>query len=410
MIIITAFEAVPGAGTEAGLAWNWGRAYVEAGHQVVVVTSGGTAAKARTSRWNAAGIEVVFLGEDSGIGAAQTPQELFLAERAFARWLVLCRSWVKANSAGATAVHHVSWGSVRLRPSFLEVGNSISTVWGPLGGGQFPTLSGLSPKNYIHECVRASSFPVAWLMRRIDFLRYSSPTLTLTTNTATLRFARSIGVTPVKGMLADGIDPEIIRDGSPKVLNSTIRLLWLGRMVASKRADIAVGVVAALMARGIPTTLMMIGDGPERKSLQKRAQRLGIAESVTFVGRIPWEETFDYYDESTFLLFTSMRDSSCPAVLEAAARGVPTLCLRHQGVGSMVPDSVAVGPTTFTRRAAFENSLADLVAAFRDDPLLYESASGHAIAFAHSQTWAAKVESVLHILSRRSVSEASRGV
>ena len=410
MIIITAFEATPGAGTEAGLAWNWGRAYVDAGHQVTVVTSGGSTAKARTSAWNEAGIDVVFLGEDSGIGAAQTPRQLFLAERAFARWLLLCGSWLKANSAGATAVHHVCWGSVRLRPSFLKVEASVSTIWGPLGGGQFPTFSGLSLNNYVHEGVRAASFPLAWLMRRHDFLRHSSPTLTLTTNIATFRFAESIGVGPVKAMLADGIDPEMIREAPPKVLDSTVRLVWLGRMVASKRADIAVGVVAALAARGIPATLTMIGDGPERKSLQSLAARLGIAETVTFVGRIPWENTFEYYDKSTFLLFTSMRDSSCPAVLEAAARGVPTLCLRRQGVGSMVPASVAVGPTTFVSRAALEGNLADLVATFRRDPVLYESASRHAIAFAKSQTWAAKVEFVLRIVSRRSVNEANRGI
>ncbi|MFB9818548.1 glycosyltransferase [Arthrobacter ramosus] len=233
-------------------------------------------------------------------------------------------------------------------------------------------------------------------MRRVDFSVGRKPSLSLATNTATEKFVRSLGIDVVRPMLADGIDSNFIVESSDRVPEGPLRLVWLGRMVASKRPDIALGVVAELISRGVPAILTMIGDGPEREYLLAKARELGILSSVHFVGRIPWNQTFDFYDSSHFLLFTSMRDSSCPAVLEAAARGVPTLCLRHQGVASQVPESVAFGPRRFGSSSELQEKLADLAVAFTTDSDAYKAAVNSAISFAYTQTWAKKVALVLN--------------
>lgn len=399
MIVLTAFEATPGAGTEAGLAWNWGRAYVAAGLDVTVLTSAGPDSKKHGNTWREAGMQVVFLGGTGEARAPQTPRELFVVAREFAKWSKACTNWLTGKAHTITAVHHVSWGSVRLRPPFVAVNQELVTVWGPLGGGQLAQFSGLLPKNRLHETVRAASFPVGWMMRRMDFLRHRRPTLTLATNSATLRFIESLGINSAESMLADGLAPETIVHGTYRQLSADeIRFVWLGRMVASKRPDIAINLIAELKTRGIRAVLSMIGDGPERAALEKRASVLGVSEQVEFVGRIPWERTFDYYDQSHFLVFTSMRDSSCPAVLEAAARGVPTLCLRHQGIEALVPNTVAYGPSQFSSADKLSTDLAFLVQRFVDEEETYTFASEAAITFARTQIWDAKVARILTIL------------
>lgn len=401
VIVLTAFEAIPGAGTEAGLAWNWGQAYAAAGHAVTVLTSAGEDMRERANLWQDAGIEVVFLGGGGVARAPQKPRDFLAAALEIHRWGSACRRWLEANADSVTAVHHVSWGSVRLQPPFLKVGYPLKTVWGPLGGGQLAKFSGLLPRHRIHEFVRAASFPVGWLMRRCDFFMHGRPTVALATNSATFRYIESLGIGSAIKMLADGVHSNIILTDSPKSWNGNhVKLMWLGRMVASKRPDVSLKLIAELESRGIPASLTMIGDGPERASLEALAGSLRIGHLVEFVGRIPWECTFDYYDRSDFLVFTSMRDSSCPAVLEAAARGLPTLCLRHQGVGSMIPNSVAFGPSTFKSISDLVSRLADLVISFRSDVSSYQRASGSAVAFAGTQTWNAKVDFVLAEIDR----------
>lgn len=396
LIVLTAFEAVPGAGTEAGLAWNWGKAYVAAGHDVTVLTSAGADSVRHANHWREAGIDVVFLGGEGQARAPQTPRELFVVAHDFGKWSKACRNWLAGKAHVITAVHHVSWGSVRLKPPFLMDNEDLTTVWGPLGGGQLAQFSGLLPKNRLHEAIRAASFPVGWIMRRIDFIIYRRPTLALATNRATLRYINSIGVDRAEMMLADGVQPEMVTTEAFRQLNAQeVRLVWLGRMVASKRPDIAIDLIAMLKYKGICAKLSMLGDGPERAALQKHAADLGVAEHVHFVGRVPWERTFDYYDQSDFLVFTSMRDSSCPAVLEAAARGVPTLCLRHQGVEALVPETVAFGPSTFTSAHNLAADLAHIVEKFCGNEGAYKEASAAAVAFAHTQTWDDKVKKIL---------------
>lgn len=397
MIVLTAFEAIPGAGTEAGLAWNWGRSYVAAGHDVTVLTSAGAASHEQSEIWREAGIEVVYIGGIVAARAPQTPRDFVVVAGEIRSWVSGCRAWLETRAADVTMVHHVSWGSVRLPPPFLKVNHPLTTVWGPLGGGQLAKFSGLLPKNRIHELFRAASFPAAWLMRRIDFLSHRYPSLVLATNSATLGYVKSLGIRAVGTMLADGIQPErIVPEPRNGFSAGTVNLIWLGRMVASKRPDIALGLIADLHSKGVSASLTMIGDGPERSSLEVRAESLGVDHLVNFVGRVPWERTFDYYDRSDFLVFTSMRDSSCPTVLEAAARGVPTLCLRHQGVESMVPDSVAFGPTKFRSVKQLQDQLCEWIQYFRADTHRYELASRDAIDFAETQTWGRKVETVLN--------------
>lgn len=399
MIVITAFEAIPGAGTEAGLAWNWGMAYVHAGHQVTVLTSASKESMKFADVWREAGMDVVFLGGSVEARAPQTPKELFVVARAFGKWSKACRAWLADVTRNITAVHHVSWGSARLKPPFLDVHPDVTTVWGPLGGGQLAQFSGLLAKNRLHEFIRALSIPTAWALRSLDFARYSPPTLALATNNATLRYVRAMGISRVETMLADGVQPATVVSASKQMTKAgPVNMVWLGRMVASKRPDIAIILVGKLAALGIPVSLTMIGDGPERSSLEKQVNKLGVDKLVEFVGRVPWEDTFNYYDQSHYLVFTSMRDSSCPAVLEAAARGVPTLCFRHQGVAALVPETIAMGPSTFVSADDLASHLADIVVQMHEDNERYNSASKKALSFAQSHTWGDNVQRVLESL------------
>lgn len=65
---------------------------------------------------------------------------------------------------------------------------------------------------------------------------------------------------------------------------STNDLIFVGRLVSEKGADIAVRAVAMLRARGLNITLAVAGDGPERSALADLAAELGIDDAVRFLG------------------------------------------------------------------------------------------------------------------------------
>jgi phosphatidylinositol alpha-mannosyltransferase len=65
-----------------------------------------------------------------------------------------------------------------------------------------------------------------------------------------------------------------------------IRLVYQGRLVNTKGIGTLMEAVALLHQRQREFTLVVIGDGPEKKALQDRVVELGIDRSVRFAGRL----------------------------------------------------------------------------------------------------------------------------
>jgi glycosyltransferase involved in cell wall biosynthesis len=78
--------------------------------------------------------------------------------------------------------------------------------------------------------------------------------------------------------------------------------------------------------------LVICGNGPEEASLRALSERLGIADRVEFTG---WRERDDVLrimaEDADVLLFPSLHDEAGLAVAEAAAIGLPIVCLDRGG-------------------------------------------------------------------------------
>lgn len=90
--------------------------------------------------------------------------------------------------------------------------------------------------------------------------------------------------------------PEMRRDGD---------VLFLGRLVSDKGADLLLEAVAKLEHDGIAAGLTIIGDGPERANLQQQARTLGIAERVRFEGIKQGEELVERLNAHRILALPS---------------------------------------------------------------------------------------------------------
>lgn len=391
-IYLMAFESAPAAGTEAGLAWQWARAYRAAGYEVTVVTQAAVQDRAHATLWAQAGVEHVAVGDPMPVQAPETPAQLLKLSGRYHRWSRQAGALLRSR-CDVELAQHLSLSSVRLRPSVLGLPDVV-TVWGPIGGGHRAPVRLLALRSRPHEVLRNLSFGISRHRRAVEIRRQGAPTLTYVTNAETYDFARALGIEQPEYLLTDGVVRERVRQSGRNANTGPLRLLWLGRLVGSKRPDVALRVLHALHRRGVCAQLTLAGDGPERARLAALSDRLGLADRAHLVGRIPWDQTPQLYESSDVLLFHSLRDSSCPAVLEAAACGVPTVALRHQGVGALVPEVVARGPATAPSIATLVEALADQVEQL-SDPSVYEHASAEAVRFAASNTWDCKVDRVL---------------
>jgi glycosyltransferase involved in cell wall biosynthesis len=129
-------------------------------------------------------------------------------------------------------------------------------------------------------------------------------------------------------IVACGVDAAAI-DGAAAWPKSN-DLIFAGRLAQEKNVIQLLRTVAVLKQRGRDTSCIIIGQGPDRESLEGEAARMGIAGNVRFLGRVESDaDVYSYMKASRILVHPSMREGFSHVVLEANACGIPVVTVNH---------------------------------------------------------------------------------
>ncbi len=115
-------------------------------------------------------------------------------------------------------------------------------------------------------------------------------------------------------------------------------LLFVGRLVSVKGADLAIEALRRLRERGVDTTLSICGDGPERDTLERQVQAADLEGAVTFEGWTDPDELADRYGRAELLLVPSRYEPFGIVALEALASGCPVVATETGGLPEAVGD------------------------------------------------------------------------
>lgn len=125
---------------------------------------------------------------------------------------------------------------------------------------------------------------------------------------------------------------------------------WVGRLSPEKGPDIFLDALGQL--KDLNVVACIVGDGPQRSSLEAQATALGIADRIRWAGRIPDAvRVFGAFD----VVALSSRTEGTPIVLiEAVHAGIPAIATRVGGVPDLVTDNEAflVSPLSATEISA----------------------------------------------------------
>jgi glycosyltransferase involved in cell wall biosynthesis len=126
-------------------------------------------------------------------------------------------------------------------------------------------------------------------------------------------------------------------------------ILHVGRLVEKKGTALLLAAFARARAEHPRAELVIIGQGPLRPRLERMAGRLGIGESVRFLGARSPSEVAEWMGRAAMLVVPSVtaRDGDAeglPTVIpEAAATGLPVVGSDHSGI----PEAIDDGRTGF---------------------------------------------------------------
>ena len=238
---------------------------------------------------------------------------------------------------------------------------------------------------------REASFPVAagtWLLERsIPRVYGATPVVAVSDSTADDLARRGIPREHIV-VIPNGVDLEHFRPPSVPSEFAEPSLLYVGRLRRYKRVDLILEAVARLQGQGVSCTLRIAGSGTDRPRLERLTTRLGLQETVRFLGYVSEEDKIELFQQSWVHLLTSPNEGWGITNMEAAACGTPTVASNSPGLR----DSVRSGETGLLVPHADVPSLAAAIRLLLEDHDLRARVSRGAKTFALGYSWDSTAE------------------
>lgn len=147
------------------------------------------------------------------------------------------------------------------------------------------------------------------------------------------------------GILPTGLERESYLAGEPE--SNAVRtrfgaenmplLLSVSRMAKEKNVEFLLeGLAETKALYKKPFKVLLVGEGPDRKALERKRDELGLQDTVIFTGAVPNQEIAPFYKAADGFVFASMTETQGIVILEAFAGKTPVVAVRASGVEDLV--------------------------------------------------------------------------
>ena len=195
-------------------------------------------------------------------------------------------------------------------------------------------------RRFLLRRVRVNITPTSWLAKQLQLPR---------------------SVTVHHGLLAS---PSLIRTSVP---GSTPVFAFMGRLVTTKGTYLLLNACKILKQEKRSFELLIIGDGPERASLEALAREWGLTSRVQFLGRVPQSQIPQVLEKAAFVVVPSLGGEVFGMVVaESMLQGIPVLA------SDLCPFVEVLGDAGLTFKTGDPFDLARQMTLLLDDSSLLE--------------------------------------
>jgi colanic acid/amylovoran biosynthesis glycosyltransferase len=163
-----------------------------------------------------------------------------------------------------------------------------------------------------------------------------------------------------------GVDPDAFPPRRPRTraASEPFRLVSVGRLSAPKGFPVLIEAVALLRARGRNVELTLVGDGPERATIEPLIASRDLGDRVHLAGACNHDRVAGYYEASDAFVLSSFLEGVPVVLMEAMAMELPCVATWITGI----PEIIEPGVDGLLVPPASAGAIADAVGRLIDDP------------------------------------------
>jgi glycosyltransferase involved in cell wall biosynthesis len=135
-----------------------------------------------------------------------------------------------------------------------------------------------------------------------------------------------------------GIDTSVYQPAPFRTSPDPFEVSCVGSLSPVKGHHILIQSIATLRSGGRNVRLRLVGDGPERASLERHVDRLGLSEHVVFEGSKNQTDVIDLYRRADCFALASSAEGLPVVLMEAMAMEIPCIATRITGIPELIRD------------------------------------------------------------------------
>ena len=180
-------------------------------------------------------------------------------------------------------------------------------------------------------------------------------------NTADSRFTaeRLTKYRPKESPLVHGLVDLVAGDHQVVTPANPPYILFVGRLIADKHADVIPGILQQARTRIPNLTAKIVGQGAEAARVAAEIERTGMSNYCTMLGRVSQDELDELFAEAAVLFNPSEREGFGLVVAEAAAFGVPSIVV--EGSDNAATELISSGINGFIAPSIDRYIVAELI-------------------------------------------------
>lgn len=334
-ILAFAYACEPGKGSEPGAGWAWARMLARLGETWVVTRANnrGPIEAALSATPESGRLRVVYVDLPPWARVWKRGQRGVRLYYLLWQLAALQATRRLRRERSFDLVWHLTLANAWFGSLAPLAGGRF--VYGPVGGGvrtPWRLAPALGFRGIAYELTRELARAAGRYLNPMARLAWRRAALVLVQNPETARWLprrhRAKAAILPNAVLAPAEMPSPPGSHRPSPGDRLATALFAGRLLPLKGLALALRA----LAQAPRWRLVVYGEGPDRRRLERLARRLGLAERVEFRGWAPREEVWRAMrEEADVFLFPSLHDEAPLAVIEAGSCGLPVLALAVGG-------------------------------------------------------------------------------